>query len=632
MSALARSTAAHIAHHPDALAPGTRLGEFEVATLLGVGGFGMVYQAFDHSLLRFVAIKEYMPATLASRAEGGALEVRGQADEATFRAGLASFVDEARLLAQFDHPALVKVFRFWEANNTAYMVMPLYSGMTLKQARAHMRTPPPEEWLRKLLWSVTSGLRVLHEAGMLHRDISPDNIFLQDHGQPVLLDLGAARHAIHDRDAQQATALKINYAPLELYADTAGELKQGPWSDLYSLGAVVHGCLCNDTPLPATLRAMRDRMVPFSRVARTVRKQFGVEYSRPFVEAVAHCLQLQPHDRPHSIDAFLQELGMGAAPAGMDGFDFRAQLGSIWVEPADKDDQGVAVPMIDVTALSQPLADAQKALEIQRASLIAQPDDPPASVPAAQEPDEPPQPPVFQETVVQEAAVTDFADTRVLEPVAEPRPRRERKRASSHGGKEPQQAAGKPQRHGAASRPGHGMALAVLALALVLLAGLWWARRAAPTPPRTPDSEIIVEHAAPPAAPAPANAEPVAIEEQPAPEPAPPEPVAESAPPVHKDKPARRRAKPAVEPAPVAAPAPAPVSAPEPPRPMPVETPPEPQRKPGPEQACAAESFLTRPMCVFQQCQKPGMADNPVCVKNRRQREEQERQRQLYPQ
>ena len=134
--------------HVDALPPGTRLAEFEILGLLGVGGFGMVYKAFDHSLHRAVAIKEYMPTALAGRVHGQSLGVRSSSDQQTFQAGLASFVGEARLLAQFDHPSLVKVFRFWEANNTAYMVMPLYSGMTFKQARAQMRTPPPEAWLR----------------------------------------------------------------------------------------------------------------------------------------------------------------------------------------------------------------------------------------------------------------------------------------------------------------------------------------------------------------------------------------------------------------------------------------------------------------------------------------------------
>lgn len=128
--------------HIDALPQGTLLGEFEILGLLGVGGFGMVYGAYDHSLHRTVAIKEYMPSALASRVVGTALSVRSSVDQSTYAAGLTSFVAEARLLAQFDHPSLVKVYRFWEANNTAYMAMPLYQGMTLKQARSQMSCPP----------------------------------------------------------------------------------------------------------------------------------------------------------------------------------------------------------------------------------------------------------------------------------------------------------------------------------------------------------------------------------------------------------------------------------------------------------------------------------------------------------
>ena len=348
--------------HVDALPPGTRLAEFEILGLLGVGGFGMVYKAFDHSLHRAVAIKEYMPTALAGRVHGQSLGVRSSSDQQTFQAGLASFVGEARLLAQFDHPSLVKVFRFWEANNTAYMVMPLYSGITFKQARAQMRTPPPEAWLRKVLWSVLGALRVLHDGKTLHRDISPDNIFLQDYGPPVLLDLGAARHAINDQGRQHTAVLKVNYAPIEQYSETDDDLRQGPWSDLYSLAAVVHGCLCNDTPLPATLRSIRDRMVPFPRVAKTVKRQFGVEYSPAFIEAVSQALSLRPEDRPQSIDAFLQAMEMVSAPEGIDGFDFRADLGDIWVEPADQPGPGLLTPTVDVTSAPKIVADTQASL------------------------------------------------------------------------------------------------------------------------------------------------------------------------------------------------------------------------------------------------------------------------------
>lgn len=311
--------------HVDALANGTRLGEFEIRGLVGVGGFGMVYKAYDHSLQRDVAIKEYMPTALAGR-EGGSLNisVRASNDEETFQKGLRSFVGEARMLAKFEHPSLVRVFRFWEANGTAYMVMPLYRGMTLKQARQCMRLPPTEAWLRKVLWCILGALKVLHKGGALHRDVSPDNIFLQDTGPPVLLDLGAARLAIGDNTKQHTAILKINYAPIEQYADAQG-VPQGPWTDLYALSAVVHGLLCNEAPMPAMIRIVNDRMPDFANVAKTVSKEFKQDYSEQFVNAIAWALHIQPQDRPQSVREFARSLGL-VTPQGMSSFDWRAEL------------------------------------------------------------------------------------------------------------------------------------------------------------------------------------------------------------------------------------------------------------------------------------------------------------------
>lgn len=302
------------------------LGEFELQGLLGVGGFGMVYRGYDHSLQRAVAIKEYMPSALVARAPGLQVSARSTSDAQPFQIGLASFIAEARLLAQFDHPSLVKVYRFWEANNTAYMAMPLYSGITLKQARSHMSGPPSEAWLRTVLWSVLEALKVLHGNGTLHRDVSPDNIFLQDVGPPVLLDLGAARRAIVDGTHHKHTAiLKVNYAPIEQYAD-AEDLREGPWTDLYAVAAVVHGCLCNEPPLPATFRVLRDRMPSVARVAQTVETHFGQAYSPEFVQALDHALVIQPSKRPQSVKAFADELQLHA-PEDLNQFDWRQQLG-----------------------------------------------------------------------------------------------------------------------------------------------------------------------------------------------------------------------------------------------------------------------------------------------------------------
>ena len=311
--------------HIDALPAGTMLGEFEVQSLLAVGGFGMVYRGYDHTLHRQVAIKEYMPSALVGRPAGLALSARSQADETPFQTGLQSFIDEARLLARFDHPSLVKVYRFWEANNTAYMAMPLYAGMTLKEARRRMSGPPPEAWLRKVLWSVLQALQVLHDADTLHRDVSPDNIFLQDIGPPVLLDLGAARKAILDSSQKHTAILKVNYAPIEQYAD-APDLREGPWTDLYALAAVVHGCICNEAPLPATFRVVRDRMPSFAQVTQTAHAHFGQLYAESFVSAVSHALRIEPGERPQTTGEMAAEMQL-LAPEDLARFDWRLALG-----------------------------------------------------------------------------------------------------------------------------------------------------------------------------------------------------------------------------------------------------------------------------------------------------------------
>ncbi len=639
MSAITSTEPPTDVHHVDALPAGTRLGEFEVLSLLGVGGFGMVYKAFDHSLLRFVAIKEYMPSALAARAQGQSLWVRSSTQEQSFQAGLASFVSEARLLAQFDHPSLVKVFRFWEANHTAYMVMPLYTGMTLKQARAHMRTPPPEAWLRKMLWSVLSALRVLHDGQTLHRDISPDNIFLQDSGPPVLLDLGAARHAISDHGHQHTAVLKVNYAPIEQYNDGESDLRQGPWSDLYALGAVVHGSLCNDTPLPATLRSIRDRMVPFSRVAKTVRRQFGVEYSTPFVAAISQALALRPDERPQSIDEFLRTMDMVAPPEGIDQFDFRAELGDIWVEPADRHGTGVAVPMIDITSVPLPAVGA--ALPAPLAAAVEAPTvdtGAPLHIDRQEAGD----------TVVSDAQDTVFMDGghEVADTVTggetvfeERRPqhperlgRSKTRRGQAAGEEQPASTAA-----GARRRPLLWAGTGVVAVA-VIAAGLWWnASRDTRHPAKyTPEDQIITELAEPPAPVASAPAEMIAVVDEAAAAPAAlpaasaasvaaaPAFVVASAP---RPKPAPRKV---VEPTPAMA-AEAPVS-PEP-APVPAAVPkPAAARVAGPDEACANAGFIARPMCIHQQCQNAAVANHPLCVENRRRLEAEERRRTMLSQ
>ncbi len=274
------------------LSPGTRLRDYEITGLIGEGGFGIVYLAWDHSLQRKVAVKEYMPASMASRVSGSsAIVVKSERHLDTFKAGLKSFVNEARLLARFDHPSLVKVYRFWEENGTAYMVMPFYEGPTLKTALAELGHVPSESELRAWLNPLLDALTVMHAAQCFHRDIAPDNILLTERG-PLLLDFGAARRVIGDMTHALTVVLKPGYAPIEQYGDVAS-MTQGAWTDIYALACVVYYAITGKTPMSSVERLMDDRLEPLATLA-------AGRYGPAFLGAVDAALAVRPQDRPQT--------------------------------------------------------------------------------------------------------------------------------------------------------------------------------------------------------------------------------------------------------------------------------------------------------------------------------------------
>ncbi|MET0351316.1 MAG: serine/threonine-protein kinase [Rhizobacter sp.] len=294
-------------HITGTLPEGTRLGEFELIRVIGEGGFGIVYLAWDHSLERRVALKEYMPATLASRADGTTVSPRSERHRDTFEAGLRSFVNEARLLARFDHAALIKVYRFWEAHGTACMVMPFYEAGTLQAAVKAMPHPPDEAWLRRLLTPLCDALAMLHAAHCYHRDIAPDNILLLPPAdRPLLLDFGAARRVIGGMTHSLTTILKPGYAPIEQYAEVPG-LRQGPATDVYALAATVHWIITGHTPPPAVARMLEDAYEPLEVTA-------AGRYSPEFLRAIDRALVVRPEQRTPTIEAFRRDLAARAEP------------------------------------------------------------------------------------------------------------------------------------------------------------------------------------------------------------------------------------------------------------------------------------------------------------------------------
>lgn len=280
----------------DGLPAGTRLSEFEIVSLIGVGGFGIVYLAHDHSLNRRVALKEYMPQSLARRGNGLEVTMRSAEHAETFQAGLRSFVTEARMLAKFDHPALVRVYRFWEANGTAYMVMPYYVGRTLKELSRGASRPPDEAWLRKLMIPILDALDVLHAAKVYHRDVAPDNIILLEDETPVLLDFGAARHVIGDSADAPTVILKPSYAPAEQYM-TSPDLRQGAWTDFYALAATIYFVIVGNPPPPSPGRLVKDSFTPLEYQAQG-------RYGREFLQALDRALSVRPQDRPQCAQEF----------------------------------------------------------------------------------------------------------------------------------------------------------------------------------------------------------------------------------------------------------------------------------------------------------------------------------------
>jgi serine/threonine protein kinase len=297
-----------------ALPPGARIAEFEVRGVLGSGGFGIVYLAWDHALEREVALKEYMPGTLAGRGGDLSVSVRSSSMAETFALGLRSFVNEARMLARFDHPSLVKVYRFWEDNGTAYMVMPYYKGRTLRRVRAGMVMPPGEGACRSVLDALLSALEALHKEGVFHRDIAPDNILIAEDGAggvPVLLDFGAARRVIEGGSQKALTSImKPHFAPLEQYADQSA-MRQGPWTDLYALGGTVYFLLTGREPVPAASRALHDDQPMLT--------ELGLEACSPaFLTTIDWMLAIKPAQRPQSVQMLRDVLdGRMALPGNL---------------------------------------------------------------------------------------------------------------------------------------------------------------------------------------------------------------------------------------------------------------------------------------------------------------------------
>lgn len=256
---------------------------------LSMGGFSIVYLACDAADTP-VAIKEYLPNALALR-KVGLLPQVSAANRAAYQSGMMAFYEEGIALARLNHPNVVRVINFLRANDTVYLVMRYEQGRTLHdQIRKH-RGEFRESFVRGVFARLLSGLRVVHANKLLHLDIKPSNIYLRTDGTPVLIDFGAARQTLCQADPDLRPTYTPGYAAPEQYGNQPG---QGPWTDIYAVGASMYACLAAAGPQPADQRLVRDQLLPAT-------QRWADRYSPQLLETIDLCMRLDPLARPQSV-------------------------------------------------------------------------------------------------------------------------------------------------------------------------------------------------------------------------------------------------------------------------------------------------------------------------------------------
>jgi len=287
---------------PAPLPPDTVIGGYRVVHKLAAGGFGVVYLAKDAEGQQ-VAIKEYLPASLATRTAGELLPQVQPEKLSLYRLGLKSFFEEGRSLAQISHASVVSVLNFFRENETVYMVMNYLEGASLQDfiiTARELKTQKVfrESTIRSLFDEVLRGLRIVHQHKMLHLDIKPANIFITDDNRAVMIDFGAAREVLSKESNFIRPMYTPGFAAPEMYRRDA---QMGPWTDIYAIGACIYACMQGFPPAEAPQRQEKDRLT------LALNKLRGI-YSDNLIEVVEWCMALDPLSRPQSVFALQKEL------------------------------------------------------------------------------------------------------------------------------------------------------------------------------------------------------------------------------------------------------------------------------------------------------------------------------------
>ena len=287
---------------PAPLSPETQIGGYRIVRKVAAGGFGVVYLAIDPEGQQ-VAIKEYLPASLVTRAPGELLPQVTTEKLSLYRLGLKSFFEEGRSLAQISHPSVVSVLNFFRENETVYMVMNYLEGASLQDFIITARDQKQqkvfrESTIRSLFDEILRGLRIVHQHKMLHLDIKPANIFITDDNRSVLIDFGAAREVLSKEGNFIRPMYTPGFAAPEMYRRDAA---MGPWTDIYAIGACIYACMQGYPPNEAPQRLEKDRLTTALARLRGV-------YSDNLIEVVEWTMALDPLSRPQSVFALQKEL------------------------------------------------------------------------------------------------------------------------------------------------------------------------------------------------------------------------------------------------------------------------------------------------------------------------------------
>lgn len=270
-------------------------GRYLIGRMLGAGGFGITYLGYDLAENRRIAVKEFMPAGMVRR-DVGRTKMHILSDVKDYTDSMQRFLDEARMIYHYQkNPHILQIYSFFKENQTAYYIMEFLEGEDLKHLLKNRGGRMAWQEVKNITMQVIDALAVLHADGVVHRDISPDNIFISPNGKATLIDFGAARLFMAQK--QLTVILKRKYAPIEQY-ETSG--KQGPWTDIYALAATIYHVLTGELPPEATSRAYRDDIKTF--------RQCGVILDDNVERALYKALRVEPEERYRNVVDFKNDL------------------------------------------------------------------------------------------------------------------------------------------------------------------------------------------------------------------------------------------------------------------------------------------------------------------------------------